>query len=56
MPARAAVIVPQDYARDLKRGRTAAVQVLVVGRKKTPMVYLSCQSRELLMYTKPMVK
>ena len=27
--ARAAVIVPQDYARDLKRGRTAAVQVLV---------------------------
>ena len=27
--ARAAVVIPQDYARDLKRGRTAAVQVLV---------------------------
>ena len=27
--ARAAVIVPPDYARDLKRGRTAKVQVLV---------------------------
>src|SRR6185369_13652576 len=27
--ARAAVILPPDYARDLKRGSTAAVQVLV---------------------------
>ena len=27
--ARAAVVIPESYARDLKRGRTAAVQVLV---------------------------